>query len=537
MFAAAFAALLAFAGWSLSLLVGVRGSWTELGEAQAARVRVDRVFATWRDLNRPGNDVLERYEVDANRAAFARYEAAYRDAMKPLEADRGRDPAVDAFLATIAREADDMNARTAAILDLAAARQRLEAAGAPSEQVRAQETAAGTAMAQMDQAFQRGLDGIVALNEALSTRTERLLSGQQAVVMQLAVMLVVALVASALAVELLRRRARQQLALSRLTEVADRIVRDGDLTQTIEDEGADAVGRLAGALRSLLGRMREIPDGLREPARTLSAAVRTVSAAADFQVESSTRQAVALQETQVTAEEIRQTSKLAAEKADAVSSVLAQADELARAGEEAVEQTLTGLTDIRTYSQDVGARVQALGDKSRLIAGITQTVKDLADQSNMLALNAAIEAARSGEHGRGFAVVAREIRSLADQSIEATRRVAEILEGIGAAVAEAVEMSDRGKERMEAGIVQVRTSGESLRELSALTREVASATRQIAAAVGQQNAGINQIFSAVSDQTKMMDETVARVRGVRETVGSLEQVAGSVSGVVESFRV
>jgi len=48
----------------------------------------------------------------------------------------------------------------------------------------------------------------------------------------------------------------------------------------------------------------------------------------------------------------------------------------------------------------------------RIVAsdGITSTVKDLADQSNMLALNAAIEAVRSGEHGKGFALVARDLK-------------------------------------------------------------------------------------------------------------------------------
>ena len=155
----------------------------------------------------------------------------------------------------------------------------------------------------------------------------------------------------------------------------------------------------------------------------------------------------------------------------------------------------------------------------------------------MLALNAAIEAVRSGEHGKGFAVVAREIRSLADQSIQATNRVREILEDIGGAIRVAVSITERGSQKIEGGLLQVKQSGENLRELSNIVKDNSSAVRQIAAAVSQQNAGITQIFSAVTDQTRMMDETMRRLETTTQAASTLKELSQRVSEVVGQFRV
>jgi methyl-accepting chemotaxis protein len=326
-------------------------------------------------------------------------------------------------------------------------------------------------------------------------------------------------------------------SLLRLAEVSGRVVSEGDLTQTIGVESDDEVGVLAQSFGRMVQALREALHGLRQSADTLREASDDLGRTTKEQEEFLSHQAAALQETQVTAQEIKQTSLLAAQKAERVLEVAQRAELVGRNGEAAADSGVRGLSAIRTEAGEMGDRIQQLSERARQIGGITMTVKDLADQSNMLALNAAIEAVRSGEHGRGFSVVAREIRSLADQSIRATARVNEILTELTQSIAGAVQMASRSADKMAGGLQEVRATGDNLRELSLITKENVDAVRQISAAVSQQNAGIGQIFSAVTEQMKLMEETRARLEKTGAASMALREVANGLFGTLARYRL
>lgn len=67
--------------------------------------------------------------------------------------------------------------------------------------------------------------------------------------------------------------------------------------------------------------------------------------------------------------------------------------------------------------------IERLGERSKAIGGIVDTISEIAGQTSLLVLNLAIEAARAGEQGRGFAVVAEEVRKLAEQSQNAAKKI------------------------------------------------------------------------------------------------------------------
>jgi methyl-accepting chemotaxis protein len=327
------------------------------------------------------------------------------------------------------------------------------------------------------------------------------------------------------------------LPITRLNYVVRRIVQEGDLTQKLEVPTTDEVGELAASFVQMVDNLRETTESLQRGTRVLTDTVAELTRTAEQQENNVTRQAAALQQTQVTAQEIKQTSMVAAERASAVLQVATQAEELGRGGALALAESMGGFQTLREQVDEMAEQIGHLNERAQRIGGITLTVKGLADRSNMLALNAAIEAVRSGEHGKGFAIVAKEIRTLANQSIQSTSQVSTLLEDITQAILKTVELSEQGQVRMDAGMEQARTSGDSIRALSKIVQDNMNAVRQIASAVGQQNAGIEEIFNAMTDLSAMMHDTMVGLQASQRVTEALREVATQMQQVARSYRV
>jgi len=324
--------------------------------------------------------------------------------------------------------------------------------------------------------------------------------------------------------------------VNQLAEATRLIAEKGDLTQDLYFTRTDEVGRLGRNFHLMLVRLREIPHRLEQSVQLLTGAVDRLDRAAAEQGLTVAQQATALHQTQTTAEELRQASRQAAERAREILSSSKEADSVSLQGEAAVQHSLARMDEMKEQSSQTAERINALQRRMGQVRAIADTVKDLADQSNMLALNAAIEAVRSGEHGKGFALVAREIRRLADQSIQATDQVREILESVASELNEAVEVAGRGARRMEGEMAEVRKSGRSLSSLADLVRTTAGSVGQIATAVTQQDEGIGHIFGAVTRQSEMMERTQVQLGEVRASLDQLKALSASLTDMVGQYR-
>ncbi|WP_434752618.1 methyl-accepting chemotaxis protein [Paenibacillus amylolyticus] len=142
---------------------------------------------------------------------------------------------------------------------------------------------------------------------------------------------------------------------------------------------------------------------------------------------------------------------------------------------------------------------------------ITQSVKDIAEETGLLALNASIEAARAGEEGAGFAVVAQQIRKLADESKDSVHRINELISRVQQRIGETVQLSHE-----QHGLVV----NESERTIS-----VDQTLHELTGTVEVFMKGAHDIGSKIAEQTGRVEQTHSHVKKIQGKAGSFSDEA------------
>ena len=202
-----------------------------------------------------------------------------------------------------------------------------------------------------------------------------------------------------------------------------------------------------------------------------------------------------------------------------------------------MEETVGKMNRIRQQMESIAESIVRLSEQSQAIGEIISTVNDLAEQSNLLAVNASIEAAKAGEHGKGFAVVAQEVRSLAEQSKQATTQVRTILNDIQKATGAAVLATEQGSKTVDEGVRQSAQAGESIKALASSIAEAAQAGMQIAASSQQQLVGMEQVITAMNNIKLASEQNVAGTRQTETAARGLHELGQKLKQLVDQFKV
>jgi methyl-accepting chemotaxis protein len=311
---------------------------------------------------------------------------------------------------------------------------------------------------------------------------------------------------------------------------------DGDLTVEAEVT-SDVTGAIADSFNYTISQLRELVQDVQTTTSRVATSALQLQAASVRLAESGGAQAeqigTTLQTVGSMASSIERVSSDASQSAKVAERSLTAATDGARA----VAATIEGMNRIRERVQETGQRTKRLGERSQEIGEAVTLIDEIADRTSILALNASIQAAAAGDAGRGFTVVAEEIQRLAEQSADATKRIALLVKAIQSETGETVVSMDEATREVVDGSALADQAGRALAEIESVSDQLAAIVGSISEAAGDQARQTTELARSIGEISVVTNQNALGATESADEMGALVRSADRLRESVSAFRL
>ena len=326
----------------------------------------------------------------------------------------------------------------------------------------------------------------------------------------------------------------------RIMSVANRLqeINSGgaDLNQRIIVNSKDEVGKLCShfnatleTLGKMIGNIRDEIASLRKQSDELNSIIMSVNHCTEDQGKALGSLAASFHQSATATQEVAsiatRTSDLTTETASAVKNSISD-----------VQATASNINALSNDFSDTFSTADSLKQNSSEITSVVETIRSIAEQTNLLALNAAIEAARAGEQGRGFAVVADEVRTLASRTQSSTNDIHAIVTRLHDQIESVFTAIAGGCNQLKSTVALTQSTSSKLAGVSDVMDSIGNMTLQTAAATEEQShvsAEINRNITLI-DQTSQ--DNVISVQKIQAISTKLNSLAEDLEHSVKQFH-
>lgn len=193
---------------------------------------------------------------------------------------------------------------------------------------------------------------------------------------------------------------------------------------------------------------------------------------------------------------------------------------------ESNQETLSAIQNIDTQIKVTNESATKIGEAVRIITAI-------ADETNLLSLNASIEAARAGEAGRGFAVVASQIQKLAEQSNEASARIASIIDNLLMESGKTVEIMSEVQTIVNAQSERIEKTKTEFEAVSGGIEESRVGTGNIKRQTEVCDKARSEIVDIINSLSAISEENAA---STEQTNASMEELSATINILASSAQ-
>jgi aerotaxis receptor len=316
--------------------------------------------------------------------------------------------------------------------------------------------------------------------------------------------------------------------VSKPLDFAKQEIRDvlqGNFDNEIDISTGDEVGDMCREITNMQTYLRMLVDDIAASGRS----IRSISGIMDKRVGQVASNALVehdhIQSIAATMEEYSQSvAEVASMAEDSMNDAMAM-QATVEENNRYMELSISATTEVAATVQSSSKTITELGASIQKIGTIANSIKEIADQTNLLALNAAIEAARAGEQGRGFAVVADEVRKLAERTAASTKDIGNTISEINEISDVAVKSMQGAVAEVENGITLIRKNGKGLKEIMAAAVSVSGRVAHIASASKEQSVAGQSVANSLEKVTGLVDSNTKSVQDAKSAAESLERSA------------
>lgn len=342
-------------------------------------------------------------------------------------------------------------------------------------------------------------------------------------------------------------------------------ITEGDFTMQLKVKTQDEMGLMAEEMKHFLEVMRGTIGTIVDISVCIDDQAKGSAEISGELQESASSQTVSMQQLQNNLEElVKSTAQIAedatslaiivaetSESGDAVSKKFVDTRNEAESGRNSMTAVMKSMDEMSQDMRDLSDSIEHVGTAAVKINEITETIRSIADETNLLALNASIEAARAGEAGKGFAVVATEIKKLAETSASAADEISELIESVTEQITTTVDQSKTSIEKISGAVddvdvaaEQFNTIFESIVETNGIVDDMIQKVSRVAE-VSTNMAAITQEQSASADEIGQTAEDIMNLAGivsensasVKADADKLTTNADTLKGEVNKFTI
>ncbi len=319
----------------------------------------------------------------------------------------------------------------------------------------------------------------------------------------------------------------------RLRDIADG---EGDLTRELSISRSDELGDIGTGFNRFLSKLRLLVSQIAAISGDIADAsekTREISTLTDTKVQ---RQLSAIELIATAAQEMTSTAQEVARSAAKAAEAAGEADRFVQSGQTVVDASTKTTQMLHGDLLHASETVQALASDSEDINQILNTIRSIAEQTNLLALNAAIEAARAGEQGRGFAVVADEVRNLAMKTQSSTLEIHTMIEKLNVGIQEVVHAMDRSSKRMSESVRHAEGTTTALSAITEAVLLISDMNIQIASAAEEQSMVAEDISRNIESISVAAAEVAKEAEHTAVASEAMTQLSAQQKKLIQQFK-